>query len=131
MSRENFSPGDTSSFGPLRRVWTDDGFELRYVSIPLYLKDRSNIYPKICPDREADPFDFEPKPTIGFESKTKDRGHEPDPNMAPRVEDKKMCVLFTDLCSRQIPVWKHLKKLLVSTSKLCDVTISKSVEKCL
>ena len=69
------------------------------------------IYPKICSDREADPFDFEPKPTIGFESKTKDRGHEPDPTMDPRVEDKKMCVLFTDLCSKQIPVWKHLKKL--------------------
>ena len=57
-------------------------------------------------------FDFEPKPAIGFESKTKNRGHEPDPNMDPRVEDKKIVraacwiVLKTNVCV------KHVQKLL-------------------
>ena len=36
---------------------------------------------------------------MALDPKTEDRGHEPDPNLDPRVEAKKMCVLNADLCS--------------------------------
>ncbi len=68
-------------------------------------------------DREADPFSISnqssqkalnPKPT--------DRGHEPDPNMDPRVEDQKdVRFLLIGLCSRQMSCEKHMQKLFKQT----------------
>ena len=122
QNRENFSPGDTSSFGPLRYGPTT-GFKSDMLSIPLCLKDRYDILSESVWSRSRSRFDFKPEPKIGSESETKDRGHEPDPNLDPRVEDKKLCALSCFVLKTNTCV-KHLQKLLVSTSKLCDVTIS-------
>ena len=65
-------------------------------------------------DREADPlFDFEPKPATGFESKTENRGHEPDPKLDPRVEDKKFTFAACRIVLKtNVFVTKHVQKLL-------------------
>ena len=93
------------------------------LSIPLCLKDRFDILLESVWSRSRSRVDFKPEPTIGSVSETKDRGHEPDPNLDPRVEDKKLCALSCFVLKTNTCV-KHLQKLLVSTSKLCDVTIS-------
>ena len=70
------------------------GFQIRDVSIPYVVRtdiiqiDLQNLF-----DREADPFSISNQsPRLALNPKPKNRGHEPDPNLDPRVEDKKFAI---------------------------------------
>ena len=104
MGRENFSPGDTSSFGPLRRAWTDDGFQIRDVSIPYVVRtdmiqiDLQNLF-----DREADPFSISNQsPRLALNPKPKTEATSLIQNWILEWKTKSLRLLHVGLCSRQM-----------------------------
>ena len=79
------------------------GFQIRYVSIPLCRKDRSDTYIQNLFDREADPFSISNQsPQLALNPKPRTEATSLIQTWILEWKTKRSCVLPVGLCSRQM-----------------------------